>query len=56
MFFSFCLEGGGSGFIGRAVSRALRKIGYSVIIISRQPGLERMSWVRVISFSFLVVF
>lgn len=44
----FFWKGGGSGFVGRAISRALKKIGYSVIIISRQPGLERMSWVSAI--------
>lgn len=36
--------GGGSGFIGRAICRVLRKVGYNVVVISRQPGLETMSW------------
>lgn len=36
--------GGGSGFIGSAISKALRQIGYEVVIVSRQPGLNAISW------------
>ncbi|XP_055952774.1 epimerase family protein SDR39U1-like [Argiope bruennichi] len=36
--------GGGSGFIGRAIGRKLKNIGYEVLTISRQPDLYSMSW------------
>ncbi|GIY00124.1 hypothetical protein CDAR_501551 [Caerostris darwini] len=36
--------GGGSGFIGRAIGRKLKNIGYEVLTISRQPGLYAMTW------------
>lgn len=36
--------GGGSGFIGAALARALRDRGDRVTIISRTPGPERITW------------
>jgi NAD(P)-dependent dehydrogenase (short-subunit alcohol dehydrogenase family) len=36
--------GGGSGFIGSALTRALTARGDRVTIISRTPGPERMTW------------
>jgi uncharacterized protein (TIGR01777 family) len=36
--------GGGSGFIGTALSRALRARGDRVTLISRAPGPERITW------------
>jgi uncharacterized protein len=39
--------GGGSGFIGTALSEALRARGDSVTIISRHPGESRITWERV---------
>ncbi|XP_049861046.1 epimerase family protein SDR39U1 isoform X2 [Schistocerca gregaria] len=36
--------GGGSGFVGSALTSLLRAKGYSVTIISRMPGPQRMSW------------
>lgn len=38
------LIGGGSGFIGRATTTALRKRGDRVTWISRQPGSDRVTW------------
>ena len=39
--------GGGSGFIGTALSNALRARGDSVTIISRRPGKDRIVWADV---------
>lgn len=36
--------GGGSGFIGKHLSKHLKNQGYGVTIISRMPGPQRMSW------------
>ncbi|KFM67311.1 hypothetical protein X975_10040, partial [Stegodyphus mimosarum] len=36
--------GGGTGFIGRAITRKLKEIGYDVLLISRQPSLNAISW------------
>lgn len=36
--------GGGSGFVGKAVARKLKKHGYKVVIISRKPGVSSMTW------------
>lgn len=36
--------GGGTGFIGSHLSNLLSKSGYSVITVSRMPGLHRMTW------------
>nr|CAG4651042.1 EOG090X07KR [Simocephalus serrulatus] len=36
--------GGGSGFIGTALSNLLRVSGYDVIIVSRVPGTFSMTW------------
>lgn len=38
-------SGGGSGFIGRAIIRKLRHLGYDALTISRQPELNSISWV-----------
>ncbi|KAJ9588963.1 hypothetical protein L9F63_017740 [Diploptera punctata] len=38
------LVGGGSGFIGTAFSQLLRSKGYGVLIVSRMPGPQRISW------------
>jgi len=38
------LVGGGSGFVGKEVCLQLRKAGYEVIVISRNPGQYRMTW------------
>ena len=38
------LIGGGSGFIGSALSTALRARGDSVTLISRSPGSGRITW------------
>nr|CAG4641761.1 EOG090X07KR [Eurycercus lamellatus] len=36
--------GGGSGFIGTALSSLLRNCGYDVVIVSRIPGRSRLTW------------
>ncbi|KAG8227145.1 hypothetical protein J437_LFUL001689 [Ladona fulva] len=36
--------GGGTGFIGSALSSLLKRNGYSVILVSRMPGPQRLSW------------
>lgn len=36
--------GGGSGFIGTALSKSLKRRGYDVLLISRKPGLWRTTW------------
>ncbi|XP_018336000.1 epimerase family protein SDR39U1 [Agrilus planipennis] len=36
--------GGGSGFIGSYLSKLLSAKGYDVHIISRMPGIQRMTW------------
>ncbi|KAJ3663827.1 hypothetical protein Zmor_008049 [Zophobas morio] len=36
--------GGGTGFIGTHLCKALKSKGYSVTIISRMPGPQRMTW------------
>nr|CAD7434542.1 unnamed protein product [Timema monikensis] len=36
--------GGGSGFIGTALTNLLRTNGYGVTIVSRMPGPQRISW------------
>ncbi|MEM7357863.1 MAG: NAD-dependent epimerase/dehydratase family protein [Pseudomonadota bacterium] len=33
--------GGGSGFIGSALSRSLQEMGHRVTLISRRPGMGR---------------
>uniref|UniRef100_A0A8C5S9T9 Short chain dehydrogenase/reductase family 39U member 1 n=1 Tax=Laticauda laticaudata TaxID=8630 RepID=A0A8C5S9T9_LATLA len=38
------LIGGGTGFIGRNLSRVLRSQGHEVTLISRQPGKNRLTW------------
>ncbi|XP_064113933.1 epimerase family protein SDR39U1-like isoform X2 [Macrobrachium nipponense] len=36
--------GGGTGFIGTALSNSLKKRGYDILIVSRKPGLWRTTW------------
>ncbi|GLH08980.1 Epimerase family protein SDR39U1 [Gryllus bimaculatus] len=36
--------GGGTGFIGSALSKLLRREGYGVTVVSRVPGPQRISW------------
>lgn len=36
--------GGGTGFIGTALSHSLKRRGYDVLIVSRKPGVYRMTW------------
>ncbi|XP_064789235.1 epimerase family protein SDR39U1 [Oncorhynchus masou masou] len=38
------LIGGGSGFVGRELTCLLKKKGHEVTIISRQPGLGKITW------------
>ncbi|XP_034470544.1 epimerase family protein SDR39U1 [Hippoglossus hippoglossus] len=38
------LIGGGSGFVGRELSRLLRDKGHEVTVISRQPGPGKITW------------
>ncbi|XP_034021273.1 epimerase family protein SDR39U1 isoform X2 [Thalassophryne amazonica] len=38
------LIGGGSGFVGRALTQQLRDKGHEVTVISRQPGPGRITW------------
>ncbi|XP_033626771.1 epimerase family protein SDR39U1-like isoform X2 [Asterias rubens] len=40
------LLGGGSGFIGTAVKRLLTQRGHSVLLVSRTPGKDKISWDR----------
>ncbi|KAK3546762.1 hypothetical protein QTP70_035032, partial [Hemibagrus guttatus] len=39
--------GGGSGFVGRELTKLLKVQGHEVTIISRQPGLGRVTWTEV---------
>lgn len=41
--------GGGTGFIGSAFNYLLKKKGYSVTIISRMPGPQRLTWFDITS-------
>ncbi|KAB7505590.1 Epimerase family protein [Armadillidium nasatum] len=36
--------GGGSGFIGTALSNLLKSKGYNIVVVSRTPGPSRMTW------------
>uniref|UniRef100_A0A673FV31 NAD-dependent epimerase/dehydratase domain-containing protein n=1 Tax=Sinocyclocheilus rhinocerous TaxID=307959 RepID=A0A673FV31_9TELE len=36
--------GGGSGFVGRELTRLLKSKGHEITIISRQPGPGKISW------------
>uniref|UniRef100_A0A2I3BQD5 Short chain dehydrogenase/reductase family 39U, member 1 n=1 Tax=Mus musculus TaxID=10090 RepID=A0A2I3BQD5_MOUSE len=38
------LVGGGTGFIGTAVTQLLRGRGHEVKLVSRQPGPGRITW------------
>lgn len=38
--------GGGTGFIGTALTRLLRSRGHQVTHVSRREGEDRISWVR----------
>nr|CAD7415382.1 unnamed protein product [Timema poppensis] len=40
----FLAVGGGSGFIGTALTNLLRTNGYGVTVVSRMPGPQRISW------------
>ncbi|KAF2362310.1 Epimerase family protein SDR39U1 [Trinorchestia longiramus] len=41
--------GGGSGFIGSALTRVLQKKGYEVVVVSRKPGAWRITWEEICS-------
>lgn len=46
----FCFDlnlGGGTGFIGTRLTNLLRGKGYGVTVISRMPGLDRITWLDV---------
>nr|XP_060636103.1 epimerase family protein SDR39U1 [Anolis sagrei ordinatus] len=38
------LVGGGSGFVGRALTRLLKDRGHEVTLVSRSPGKNRVTW------------
>ncbi|XP_072478556.1 epimerase family protein SDR39U1 isoform X2 [Notamacropus eugenii] len=38
------LIGGGTGFIGRALTQRLLSRGHEVTVVSRQPGAQRITW------------
>ncbi|XP_043914791.1 epimerase family protein SDR39U1 [Protopterus annectens] len=38
------LIGGGSGFVGRALTRLLKSRGHDITLISRHPGPNRITW------------
>ncbi|XP_069489870.1 epimerase family protein SDR39U1 isoform X3 [Ambystoma mexicanum] len=38
------LKGGGTGFLGRALTRLLKSRGHEVTVVSRQPGEGRITW------------
>ncbi|KAM7321525.1 hypothetical protein ACRRTK_019617 [Alexandromys fortis] len=40
------LVGGGTGFIGTALTQLLKARGHNVTLVSRQPGPGRITWVR----------
>ena len=44
------LIGGGSGFIGRALTQTLRTQGHRVTWVSRTPGLNRITWEQIHEF------
>ncbi|XP_046396300.1 epimerase family protein SDR39U1 [Ischnura elegans] len=41
--------GGGSGFIGTALTSVLKRKGYNTVIVSRMPGPQRISWTELAS-------
>ncbi|XP_075524589.1 epimerase family protein SDR39U1 isoform X4 [Dermacentor variabilis] len=43
-YVSSVLSGGGTGFIGAALRNALSKLGYDVMIVSRKPGANVLTW------------
>ena len=40
----YTIEGGGTGFIGTALSSLLRYSGYNVTVVSRMPGRSSITW------------
>ncbi|XP_069094397.1 epimerase family protein SDR39U1 [Pleurodeles waltl] len=38
------LVGGGTGFLGRTLTRLLKSRGHDVTVVSRQPGEEQITW------------
>lgn len=40
------LSGGGTGFIGKRLSKFMQKGGYDVTVVSRMPGLKRITWLE----------
>uniref|UniRef100_A0A3B3ZMX8 Uncharacterized protein n=1 Tax=Periophthalmus magnuspinnatus TaxID=409849 RepID=A0A3B3ZMX8_9GOBI len=49
------LTGGGSGFVGRELTRLLKTKGHEVTVVSRQPGPGKITWARVLESSGLPV-
>jgi len=41
----FIFVGGGTGFVGRHLQKCLRKKGYNVKLISRNPQKDALTWV-----------
>lgn len=39
------LTGGGTGFVGRHLKKALQENGFKVMLISRQSGPDTLTWV-----------
>ncbi|XP_051836527.1 epimerase family protein SDR39U1 isoform X2 [Antechinus flavipes] len=44
------LIGGGTGFIGRALTHLLHSRGHEVTVVSRQPGANRITWNELTNF------
>lgn len=42
------VSGGGTGFIGTALKNALTKLGYDVLVVSRKPGANVLTWTSLV--------
>lgn len=47
IIFIHLAEGGGSGFIGRHLTKVLKDKGMTVTMVSREAGPSRITWVSV---------